>query len=295
MCISCALPVLADESTDAESSTLVDSMVSDVPAETNENLTSLVTDDAELLSDSERESLIEKLQEISDEYDMDVAVHTTYTDDDMGITDYADTYFEEHDFGRGTGDRDGIILVINMDTREYWISTTGNTIYCFSDNAIEYMKESFVTYLSDGEYYEAFCDFGDVTDYMMSYKNSTGEAWGSYDDPDYDEHQISGDYSDDSGSLLPQRIIIAIAIGAIVAFSVTGLMKAKMKSVKSKASARGYYDPKSLRLKGASDTFLYTTLSKVLIKSDSGSHGGGGFSSHSSSGGISHGGGGGRF
>ena len=66
---------------------------------------------------------------------------------------------------------------------------------------------------------------------------------------------------------------VSAAIGAGVAFLITGIMKSGMKNVEMKSSAAGYYNG-NIYLKGKQDTFLYKTLTSVPI--DDGNKKGGG-------------------
>ena len=60
-----------------------------------------VIDNAELLSTDERELLTSKLDEISTRQKVDVTVATTDTLDGLTVSDYAERFYESHNYGYG--------------------------------------------------------------------------------------------------------------------------------------------------------------------------------------------------
>ena len=58
-------------------------------------------------------------------------------------------------------------------------------------------------------------------------------------------------------------IIIYIVIGIVVAFLVTGAMKAQLKSVQSQSSAASYIRSGSMVLTANEDLFLYRNVSRT--------------------------------
>ena len=86
---------------------------------------------------------------------------------------------------------------------------------------------------------------------------------------------------------LGQNILISLAVGFVIAFIATAVMRSKLKSVRPKSGAADYVKEGSFRLTRSNDFFLYRTVSRVAKPKDNGSH--------RSSSGRSHGGGGGKF
>ena len=73
---------------------------------------------------------------------------------------YADDFYDYNGYGYGDS-RDGILLLISMEERDWRISTCGYGITVFTDAGQEYISDKFLPYLSDGDYSEAFTKYAD--------------------------------------------------------------------------------------------------------------------------------------
>ena len=72
-----------------------------------------------------------------------------------------------------------------------------------------------------------------------------------------------------------RNVGIALVVGVIVAFCVTGVMRSKLKSVRWQNNARQYVREGSFKLTRSRDLYLYSTVTRVpRPKSSSGSRGG---------------------
>ncbi len=240
---------------------------------------SRVEDYAGLLSDSERNELLEKLDEISERQQADVVVVTTNTLEGKSPRDYADDFYDYNGYGF-TSNRDGILLLVSMEDRDWWISTTGFGKTALTDDGIDYISEKFLSSLSDGDYSDAFMTFADLCDEFLT-QAKTGNP--------YDGDNMPKEPFGVFGSL-----VISLVIGLVVALIATGVMKGKLKSVRSQAAANSYIRKGSMNVTESRDLFLYRTVSRTARPTESSSSGGGS-SSHTSSSGTSHGGGGGKF
>ena len=241
-------------------------------------------DEADLLSDSEEAALIEKLENIGWENQMEIVIAAVETTGDYTPMEYADDFYDYNGYGYGDG-RDGLLLLVAMDTRDWWISTRGEAIRVFTDAGIDYIGEQIVPYLAAGDYYGAFSGFADLCGDFMT-QARYGEPYDSYD---YE------DYTDDS--FRPGKaFLIAFVIGVAAALIYTGSLKSQLKTVAAKNSAADYVRQNSLNITNSRDFFLYRQVHRTARESSSGrSSSGGGSSSHRSSSGSSHGGGGGKF
>ncbi len=250
-----------------------------------------VVDDADLLSDSEEEALLWLLDTESESNQFDIVIHTTDSIGGDAIETYADDYFDYNGFGYGENG-DGIVLVVAMDIREYYMSTCGSGISLFTYNNISYCEDAFVPYLSSGDYHLAFTEFlGSVTDIL------TGEHNYDYDyDYGYD-YDYDYNYGYDDGFKLymdvPEMLGVSLVVGFIIAIVIACIHASKLKSVKSQRSAVNYVKEGSFVLSQSSDRFLYRHVSRRARPKQSSSGGRGGARMGSS--GRSHGGGGGRF
>ena len=247
-----------------------------------------LVDDANLLTEAEFVSLSEKLETMSEELKFDIVVVTTDGLDGKSAMDYADDYYDYNGYGYGS-ENDGCLLLVSMEERDWWISTTGYGITAVTDYGISYLEEEVVHYLSEGEYYNAFLTFANTVESFLLQARSGSP---------YDVDNIIDGYTPYERSTADKIKSLAVCVIAslVIAFVVSSMVKRSYtKAVKFSRDARNYLVPGSLNLTGCYDNFLYSTVTKVRIQSESSSGGGGGSSTHTSSSGTSHGGGGGKF
>ena len=238
---------------------------------------SLVVDNAGLLSETERQSLEARLSEISDKYSADIVVVTENYIGNATHTEYADDFFDYNGYGRGEN-RDGALLLISMEDRDWYVSTSGS---CIDSISYSIVGRRILSDLSDGDYYDAFMSYADICEKMLD-KSSSGD--GNYSDSDYSREYLK--YQ------LPKLILISLVIGMIISFLIMTKYTKQLKTVRAQNKADSYVVKDSLDVKVAKDIFLYRTVSRVRRQTESNSGGGG---THTSSSGSSHGGGGGKF
>ncbi len=246
----------------------------------------LLVDSAGLLSDEEHAALLSVLEEIQTSRQFDVVILTVDSIGDQSPMAYADDYYDQNGYGYGEN-HDGCLLLLAMQSRDWWISTTGYGITAFTDAGIDYISDCFLPYLGNGEYYEGFSCFAGLCDAFIEQAN-TGSP--------YDIDDLINDYDDtveDQPFQVLRPLAISLSIGLIVAFIITMAWKSQLKPVKFQNLAHEYLKKDSMKVTLNRDIFLYSTVSKTRIERDSGSSGGS--STHSSSSGTSHGGGGGKF
>jgi len=244
---------------------------------------SLLMDEAMLLTPSQAADLRAKLEELSNRHQADIVIVTVNSLGGISPMVFADDYFDYNGYGRGPN-HDGILLLISMAERDWWISTTGSAIFAFSDAGIDYIGDRITSGgLSDGDYAGAFTLFADLADSFFT-KAATGHPFDI------------GHMPKTLGDLL-LFLMMGLAGGLIIALIVTGSMQRKLTSVRFQKQALDYILPGSLIINQSRDEFLGTSVSKTLIPRETSSSGGGGggSSTHTSSSGSSHGGGGGKF
>ncbi len=234
-----------------------------------------VVDMADLLTDSEETALTEKLDEICARQQMDVVVATTKDLEDCLIADYADLLYEQYCFGYGT-DRDGVMLLISMEDRDWYISVCGYGITAFTEAEIEYIGNRLLSDLSNGNYAAAFTNYAELCDDFIAQARS-GEPY-------------------DSGNLPcePLSIVwipIAFVIGFVIAKIVVGSMKSELKTIRKQTTADSYIKSGSMNISDSRDLFLYRTVTRNEKQKTASSES----CTHTSSSGTTHGGGGGKF
>lgn len=216
-----------------------------------------VYDEANLLDSYEEADLSELLREISHANNVQIAVATVDSTGGKSITAYINDFYDDNDLGYGET-HDGILLLICMVSREYRILSNGSAADVITMDVIDYISDSIVSDLSDGYYYDAFARFADECDSYYRFD-------------------------------LPEHLKVSLIIGVVAGFIVVFVLKAQLKSVKKRYTAREYIRPGSLNVRRVGDFFLYSTVSKTRRQQSSSSGSGGG------SGGGSRNVGGGRF
>lgn len=243
-----------------------------------------VVDNAGLLTDAEEEALRDRIAEVIRRYECDIVILTVGSIvDGTSVRSFADDYFDYNGYGIGN-DADGILLLISMEERDWYISTSGSAIRAFTDYGIEYIGEQITDGLGSGDYKEAFDKFVSLCDAFLE-QAATGDP---YDvENAFKEPKTLSDYI--------FYLFISVAIGAVIAFIITSSMKSKLKTILPQRSAHAYIKEDGVRLTNSKDLYLYSTVSRTAKPKDTNGGGRGGSSTHTSSSGRSHGGGGGKF
>lgn len=243
----------------------------------DERLKPLLVDDADLLTDSEEKELLAKLEEISKKQKCEVAVVTVDGLDGKTAMEYADDYYDYNGYGYGEN-RDGILLLISMADRDWWMTTHGYGITAFTDEGMNYMKDKFLPYISDADYKEGFDTYADLCDDFITQAREGNS---------YDVGNLP------KGIVPPFWILGDLAIGLFIGFIMASIRKNSLKTVRKVSQAQDYTVPGSMVLTMQRDMLVNKTLTTRRIERDSESSGGS--STHSSSSGSTHGGSGGKF
>ena len=245
-----------------------------------------IYDDADLLTASQEAALQERCVSTAQSSLIDIIIVTTDNVGSKSSMTYSEDFFMAHDFGYDKKHGNAILLLINMDDREVWISTSGSGITYFSDTRIDNMITNITPYLSKADY-DGACEYflKRVATYMQT-KPSSSDAGGNgsaqtvHDAASFSEKLLTG---------LPYKLLISVAAALIITLIISYRAKAHMTVDESTYLADHKY-----AVHRQHDRFTHTTSIRHQKSSGNGNGGGGG-SSHSGSGGHSFGGGGGKF
>lgn len=241
-----------------------------------------VYDFAELLTPSEEEQIYNRVQKFINKTNLDLAVVTINDNNKFSAMEYADDFYDYNDFGTDS-EYSGVLFLVDMDTREIYMSTTGKAISLYSDYRIDMTLDAISQEFSNQNYYQG------ITKFVTILKNYDTIGLPSNKDSKYaigDDGEVYREF--------PWLIVLGVpfAITAIV----IGVMIHKNKLVRAATSSREYLDKDSLKINTVSDRLIFTnTVAVPRSTGSSGSSSGGGSSRHSGSSGRSHGGGGHRF
>lgn len=182
---------------------------------------------------------------------------------------YAADFFEQNGFGYGN-DIDGAILLLAMEDRDFGFASFGYGLDVFTPYGQDYLDSLFLPYLKEDQYYEAFMSYADAVDDFIAKANSGTP---------YDK----GNIPKNPEEVRKYRFIggaIALALALIIAFSVTGVWRGQLISVRKENLANVYFREGSMALTDQRDIFLHRHVQKVKRETSS-SGGGGSFSSSS--------------
>ena len=125
-----------------------------------------IIDNAGLLTSSEKDSLMNRLDSIAKTYSIDLVIVTENGIGSIAPKNYADNFFYFNGYGLGN-DRDGCIFLIVSETRQYWFSTSGRAIGILNPDAFEKLESDAVRFLKEDNYYAAFISFLENWEYFM--------------------------------------------------------------------------------------------------------------------------------
>ncbi|NLA73067.1 MAG: hypothetical protein GX848_04480 [Clostridiales bacterium] len=254
-----------------------------------------VIDKADILTNSEEKKLNELIENIMSDYLFDVVILTVNSIGNKTVQEFADDYYDYNHYGYGENS-DGILFMLNMGERDYYTCTTGKGIDVFTDYSIELIHGQVISYLSSGQYFQAFRQYIILVSELLKEEQAGGIIY-DYDKP-FDSNFIEI-LPKINTSVLPAKevIFVSILIGFFISFASVSVMNKKMKTAVFKKSAKDYVEAGTFVLTKESDRFLFRTTTRVKIENDTTNTGSksGGSSVHTGSSGTSHGGGGGKF
>lgn len=213
----------------------------------------LVYDNADLLDQGEEQYLQSRLEQISSEYGAQILVASVPSVDDGDVDGYINQFYDSMQFGYGQN-RDGVLLLVCMDPREYRILSNGFAADAITLGDIDAIGEAIVSDLSDGDYADAFDEFAAQCVYYL------------------DGHINGFPFN------FKKTLLVALVVGLVVGLIVVFTLKGQLKSVRRQNQADVYVKPGSMQLTLHRDLFLYrhVTRRKKQTSSSSGSRSGGG-------------------
>lgn len=210
-----------------------------------------VYDEANLLSDGEEAALTRKLETISRANKAEIIIMTMASLNGGNMDSLVEYVYDSMGFGYGEN-RDGVLLLVCMQPREYRILSNGYAGVAIDTGDIEAIGDAIVSDLSGGNYAEAFDTFADECAYYL-------------------DGYVNG-FPFDAGKSLAIALIIGIVAGVAVAL----ILKGQLKSVRKQHQASAYVRDGSMHLTMSNDIFLYrnVTRTRKQTNNSSGSSGG---------------------
>lgn len=253
----------------------------------------LIVDQADLFSARDEEILKQKAALISDKHNTSLVVVTADSarlsedsrdkSESIWARDYADDFFDYNQYGEN-----GVLMLISLDPRQVWISTSGTSMPLFSDARIEHMLDEIFKYadLSNEDYAMAPYIFLDQVELNLEKGWSESGVGGT-------SQLLTKKYLTDTEAKTAVLISAAIGLFAYVFIrlryasrAVPEIYDVRERAVVSEQNLRDKY------ITSRTSTRRISSGSSGSGGSGGSGGGGGGFSSHSGSSGSSHGGGG---
>ena len=242
-----------------------------------------VYDDAGLFTKAEKELLEQSIAELTGEMNMDFVVLTATDKEGKTQAEYADDFYDENDFGTGE-DRSGLLFMIDMESRDCYISTSGDMIDYLTDARIAQILQY------DDRLWE-----------LLSAGNYAGAARRVMNE--VQEYYVEGPETVPEKRYNPLMAAVAAVIGALAGLGKSRSIRSEygMKNEKRQAmqSTKAYMATTNFAFNQSADDLLNTIVTRIPLPapakiSSGGSRGSSysGSSTHTSSSGRTHGGGG---
>ena len=244
-----------------------------------------VYDEAGILSEEERATLLEQVNALREKTGWDIFAVTTANANGKSSMEYADDFYD----AQTADDSNGVLALIDMDNREIYLSTCGDAIRCLEDARIESILDDAFSYVVDGDY--AGCLSVMLSGVEYYYEKGIHEDQYNYD---VETGAVSEYRTLTWMEVVPVALLsagVGIAIYCIVVhrYSLKG---------STRNDSYPYTRYGQVNLIDTEDRFVHQTITHHVIQTNNGgSSGGSGHRSsvHHSSGGRSHGGGGRSF
>ncbi len=222
----------------------------------------LVSDSAAILTQAEAAALEEKAQKISETYKCNVYIVTVddYSVYGNSVYEAAKTIYQTYHLGYGT-EKDGIMLLLSMNDRDYSLVAFGYGNTAFTDYGKDKLEEEFLDDLGDNEWAEGFSDYLDKSAEMLK----SARAGKPLDVGSNPMIQILG-------------IVFNLILGAGVAFFASFLLKSTMNSVHEQEEAQAYVTEGGVSFTRRDDRYLYSNERRERIQSDNNNSSSGGTS-----------------
>jgi uncharacterized protein len=228
---------------------------------------SSLVDNADLLSPRQEREVLQVLEQVEKAHNVRVAVVTMPTIGNSSTAAFADKLVDDV---YNNGANGNMVLLQVIDQRKWYISTDSKLkSITGSNDAVNYMSNAFVPYLSKGDYPNAYKVYATKANDLLAYYAQNGK-------PIKKEKPFPNE----------PALVFALFGAFIFTKSVRKSLIDSMSNVNAAVAADAYLDERSFELKDSNDTYMYSNVVAVPRPRGNVHHGGG-------SGG--HGGGGGGY
>ena len=140
---------------------------------------SSLADGAQLLKGSERIAVMNEIGSVEKKYDVRLAIVTVASTNQVKIGDYANQIL---DSTYKDGKNGNMVLVLAMDTRDYYIATDKAMRQRITDKGgIPALEEQFLPLLKEKKYADAFKAYVQGAGEQLAYYEANGKAYDPHD------------------------------------------------------------------------------------------------------------------
>lgn len=263
-----------------------------------------ITDDAKLLTSTEIDGLEAKAEKIAGQYGIDVAAVTRKTIYGADAQRAADDIFDTEGYGSGEG-KDGILLLVSIEDRDWSLTTHGAAIDVFIDYRLDEISSHMLPYLSEAAYYDAFETYLHDVEYYLEGNASrkdertqegappSGAPAAKDNGADGGGTEAAGTEGEDAGGtgtaasdteaaveqehIAPEKEVnpwlnmtkMSVGVGVVITGIYIAVQMCGMKNVRRQEQADRYMKQDSCELTKKQDIFLYSRTIEKEIKKDS--------------------------
>lgn len=230
-----------------------------------ENLTPTksVVDLAGLLTAEQTIALQQKISNQITNHNIDIAIVTTYLNNKT-LRHFTDDYYDYNDYGLNDS-KDGIMLVMDMNAREWYIGTTGKAIDIFSDSTLDSIGDEILPNLKSGDYYSAFDSFSNYVDKFTSEYEASGAVYSGNSSSEDSSKLKDESYNSDNPKeelSLGEQVFGSLLIGFVIALVICYRRLRKLKTKRTVYNANNYIKENSFNLIKEKDIFLFSKVDK---------------------------------
>lgn len=228
------------------------------PVYANENENTYIYDDAELLTTEQHQTLHTEMDRISKTYQCSIHIVTI---DDPTITLHSiqqfaeDIYEYNYDFGYGY-DRDGYLLVLNAETRCYWLLAHGQFgNYSLTDYGKEWLSTQFLSDFEKDDWYHGLYQYVKSSEHVL--KTAINDR----------PIDIYPDKKETDPT--PMGLAISLLTGLFSAIFSCSHQKGKMQTAKIQTRAYAYIEQPQVEITQQYDHYMHTTTTRTKIETNS--------------------------
>lgn len=274
------------------------------------NTDNRVFDLADIYTDSEETELNHQIEKVKSLTGWDIGIVTnTLGVSQWDMQDITDDIYDYCGFGKAENNYSGALLVVDMNSRQFCISTCGNAIQGVNDRYMDKIYDSIEDCLKDGDNIGGAYEYvnGLADSFIHSSLPKNTDEKGFVTDSQGNRYIVDGHGFDKNGNIkyesfwqkwlaglkvtwIPTLVILVIVLAVFFV-----VLRQKYKKF-GQGNSTAPEAVERISLKNKNDVFVdrRVVVTKIPRNTGGGSGRSGGSSTHRSSSGRSHGGGGGR-